>query len=177
MGLDSAQIEKEEIERQTDTLDGDVVASILSSPAARVVRAVKRSGEMGREDEGDRLAAERHRPCWRQGKRPERQPFHHPRRRIRQDIREASSERLADSLAIGTGWTTGEGKESQQNEIHLPGMWTERMGEAGRSFGLLRPAMRKQTNLSCCSPSRATRTRHLLTIKCQKSPSNRDSQN
>jgi SprT-like family len=33
---------------------------------------------------------------------------------------------------------TGEGEESQQNEIHLPGLWTERMGEAGRTFRLLR---------------------------------------
>jgi len=93
---------------------------------------------MGREDEGDRLAAERHRPSWRQGNRPERQPLPHPRRRIRQGIREASSERLAASLAIGTGRATGEGEESQQNEIHLPGLWTERMGEAGRAFRLLR---------------------------------------
>ncbi|MGA8437219.1 MAG: hypothetical protein WB762_25790 [Candidatus Sulfotelmatobacter sp.] len=30
------------------------------------------------------------------------------------------------------------GEESQQNEIHLPGLWTERMGEAGRAFRLLR---------------------------------------
>ena len=42
------------------------------------------------------------------------------------------------SLAIGTGRATGEGKESQQNEIHLPGLLTERMGEAGRAFRLLR---------------------------------------
>jgi len=39
---------------------------------------------------------------------------------------------------IGTGRATGEGEESQQNEIHLPGLWTERMGEAGRAFRLLR---------------------------------------
>jgi hypothetical protein len=42
------------------------------------------------------------------------------------------------TLAIGSGWATGEGEESQQNEIHLPGLWTERMGEAGRAFRLLR---------------------------------------
>ena len=64
--------------------------------------------------------------------------YHHPRRRIHQGIREASSERLAASLAIGTGRATGAGEESQQNEIHLPGLWTERMGEAGRAFRLLR---------------------------------------
>src|ERR1700722_4610563 len=75
---------------------------------------------MGREDEGDRLAGERYRPSWRQGNRPERQPLHHPRRRIRQDIREASSERLAASLQSAPAGQQAKAKKARKTKFTCP---------------------------------------------------------
>jgi hypothetical protein len=40
--------------------------------------------------------------------------------------------------AIGTGRERGAGKEGQQNEIHMPGVRTERMGQAGYAVNLRR---------------------------------------
>jgi hypothetical protein len=87
---------------------------------------------MGGEDEGDRLAADHDRRTRRQGNRPERYALHRSRRPLRQGIREAEGPRLSASLAIGPGRTTGQGEEGQQDEVQLPGVRTERMGEAGR---------------------------------------------
>lgn len=93
---------------------------------------------MGHEDEGDRFAAERHGQVG--GKETGQSASHYiiPGGAYAKAYAKLQSERLAASLAIGTGRATGEGEESQQNEIHLPGLWTERMGEAGRAFSLLR---------------------------------------
>src|SRR5271165_4170529 len=91
---------------------------------------------MGREDERNRIAAVYDRRTWRQGNRPERDALHHPRRRLCEGLCEAQSQGLSASLAIGPGRKRGEGEESQQDEIHLPGLWTERLGKAGRSVNL-----------------------------------------
>jgi hypothetical protein len=47
---------------------------------------------MGREDEGDRLAADRHRRARQQGDRPARYALHHPRRPLRAGLRQAKGE-------------------------------------------------------------------------------------
>ena len=50
--------------------------------------------------------------------------------------RQAQGHGLSAPLAIGPGRKNGEGEESQQDEIHLPGLWTERLGKAGRAVNL-----------------------------------------
>src|SRR5580704_14785532 len=61
-----------------------------------------------------------------------------PPRRCYHDQQWAAKMKEIGLLHRDTGRATGEGEESQQNENHLPGLWTERMGEAGRAFRLLR---------------------------------------
>lgn len=74
----------------------------------------------------------------RQGNRPERYPLHHARRRLRDRLREAQGPWLPASLAIGPRRARGEGEEGQQDEIHMPGVRPERMGQAGHAANLRR---------------------------------------
>lgn len=54
-------------------------------------------------------------------------------RPLREGIRAAEGLRIETPVVIGPRRKTGEGKEGQQDEIHLPGARTERMGQAGRA--------------------------------------------
>jgi len=58
--------------------------------------------------------------------------------KVRQGIRAVKGPRVEASMVIGTGRKTDEGEEGEQDEIHLPGLRTERMGQAGRAVNLRR---------------------------------------
>jgi hypothetical protein len=49
---------------------------------------------------------------------------------LREELREAESHRLSVELAVRAGNSAKQGQESQQDEIHMPGLWPERMGQA-----------------------------------------------
>lgn len=122
---------------------------------------------MGREDEGHRLAADHDRRTRRQGNRPERDALHHPRRPLCDRLRKAQGPRLPASLAIGTGRERGEGEDGQQDEIHMPGVRTERMGQAGRSVNL-RCVLRGQRPRNLLDAGRTEPGEH--TEAAQRSP-------
>ena len=74
---------------------------------------------------------------------------HLPRRRLRHGLREAQGPRLPASLAIGPRSVRGEGEEGRQDEIHMPGVRAERMGQAGYTVNLRRLLRgRRRRNLS-----------------------------
>ena len=53
-------------------------------------------------------------------------------------IAQSNRLRISNSVTFSTHQPAPRVRKNLNNEIHLPGLWTERMGEAGRAFRLLR---------------------------------------
>jgi len=88
---------------------------------------------MGREDEGNQAAAFHDRRTRRQGNRSERHALHSPRRPQCEGLCEAQRRR---GFKSAPSKATDEGKEGQQDEIHLFGFRAERMVK-GQRWSLL----------------------------------------
>lgn len=137
-----------ELAMNPDSFTGHTDESILSTLAHEMAHVWQQShGTPPRRSYHDRQwaakmkeigAAVHDRRTRRQGNRPERYALHHHRRRLRESLREAQGPRLSASLEIRTGRKTGEGEEGQQDEVHLPGVRTERIGKAGHAAHLRR---------------------------------------
>ena len=73
----------------------------------------------------------------RQGNRPERHPLPHPRRSVYASLHEAGRDRLSIELAVcSLRGRRAQEEGGQQDEIYLPHLWRERLGQAGRATDL-----------------------------------------
>jgi hypothetical protein len=66
----------------------------------------------------------------------ERESFSDPWLPLREGICKTGCYRFSAPLAIHTSKRAGQRKEIQQDEVYLPEMWTECLGEAGRVLNL-----------------------------------------
>ncbi len=91
----------------------------------------------GREDEGGGVIPFQHRPARRQGNRPERFALGDEGRTLRRRIRPTGEDRLQTALAIPRrcGRPCAEEESGQQDQVHMPRMRNERLGQA--RYGLI----------------------------------------
>src|SRR5712691_6717925 len=108
-----------------------MAANLWETPAAKLPRQA-----MGSQNAGDRLAALKHWRGGRQGNRPVDEPLYYPWRPLRKGICKTGCYRFSAPLAIHTSKRAGQRKEIQQDEVYLPEMWAECLGEAQRVLNL-----------------------------------------
>jgi predicted SprT family Zn-dependent metalloprotease len=103
-----------------------------------------------------RFAAHDHGRARRQGNRPKRDALPHSRRRIRAGLRQTRRRRVLSQSAVRLvrWWGEPQEEDSEQNEVHLPHVRHERLGEASNETDLRWFATKRMAEKLRCSNQR-----------------------